>query len=197
MPTATAEKKSDVIVSPWGIEIDHPRNCDVLIKNLHRVRLRGAVKSTRMVYDKKEKDYVIPQDQARELSAFPPVPGMQLHVNPTNLKYSIIDPLYENEELCKRIYRQLKAMGRVGLGTVVEGVEPQEGTIDIHEMKSLCIEMHDLVSAGEARVVAGVLPEREDIDDLPGYELTNPGLESFTTQPRYKKDWDQWIANMR
>ena len=63
-------------------------------------------------------------------------------------------------------------------------------------MKSLCREVAQLIKLGHMRVVAGAAPDEEDVDDLPGEYLLNPGSRVQTTQPRYEKDFEKWVSNL-
>lgn len=189
--------ESTVIISPFGIEADHPRSSDLLIQCIPGVRLRSTISAMKTVKNKRGED-VIPIDQAMGLSQFPVVPGMQLHVDPEKLTYIIIDPLYGSEELCTRISKWMRE--KAGFAGKVEGQKQRGGRIDNeHRMKSLCREMRNLVDAGEARQVkgSGPIPDMQEIDELPGKYLLNPGLRTQTTQPMFEEDWGQWLRDLQ
>lgn len=181
-------------VRPWGIEADHPRNCDLLIQSIPGCRLRGAVAAHKPVVDARTGATSIPIDQMRHLGMLPRIPGMQLHVFPDKLRYEIVDPLHGDEELCQKIEQGLRADGRF-FGSV-RGVRPSDGTLDQDRMKTLCREMWRLVELGHAKVVRGSRPSMEEIDAMPGEYLLNPGSRIQNSQPKYEKDYDEWVRRL-
>lgn len=198
MSTATASAEPRTVVSsipPFGIEADHPRNSDLYIQSIPNCRLRSAIAGNKGMRDSKGVTRT-PLDQARHLASFPPSPGMQLHVNPTDCTYIIIDPLYNNEEMCEQITRWLRENTPVRPDQKVRGVKPLEGELDRHRMKTLCREMIYLVQAGEAKKCKGAMPTLQEVDELVGHYLLNPGSRVQNTQPVYEKDWDDWVANL-
>lgn len=191
MSTAT-----QISVPPWGIEADHPTNSDLLLQCIPGQRLRSALDGSKASLNVKTGDYTIPLDQSRSLASCPKLPGMQVHINPEKLTYSVIDPLRDNEPLLSRLERFLSQSAGRPVNSKLNGVEKLEGTLDPHQMKSLCREMMRLVNCGHAKLVRGALPEIDDIDELPGHYLLNPGSIVFNQQPRYEKDYADWIANL-
>jgi hypothetical protein len=120
---------------------------------------------------------------------------MQLHVNPKDLTYVVVDPLANDPAMCARIVRFMKET--MGSSTKeVNGVAPQSGTLDQDRMKTLCREIIWLLTAGEAKVVKGAIPKLEDIEELPGKFLLNAGSQVQNTQPRYEDDWQSWVNNL-
>lgn len=190
----------DVIVMPWGIEADHPRNCDLLLQCIPGQRLRSALDGSKPALDRKTGDLVVPLDQSRSLASAPKMPGMQLHVNPAKLTYVIIDPLRDNEPMLNRLEKFLSTSNGRSITGKLNGVDKLEGKLDPHQMKSLCREMLRLVESKEAKVVAGrgmgPIPDQDDVDGLPGHYLLNPGSIVANTQPKYEKDWEQWVATL-
>ena len=208
MTTATAERppktprapdggedRAGRVVAPFGIEADHPRNCDLLIQSVPGLRLRGAISSTKSVTDVKTGQQMVPRDQAAALGALPAIPGMQIHVNPAKRTYKVIDPLHGNKDLCARIRRAM-ALNGVRVTETLDGAPPQEGVLDQHRMKSLVREMHDLLLNNEAKIVQGPHPSRDDIEDLPGKFLLNPGSRIPNGQPVYEKDLQGWVDSL-
>ena len=195
MATATTEKKTQTIVPPFGIEIDTPRNGDVIIQNIPGCRIRGAVDSSKPVRNRKG-DLVLPIDQVRSLGSLPHIPGQQIHVNPEKLTYTIVDPLRKNEELCKRIHTQLKTTRPMGIGDKIGGVPTKKGTLDVHRMKGLCRELIWLLDSDHAKMAKGPQPSLEDVNDLPGNYLQNPGSQVNNMQPRYERDFEAWVARL-
>lgn len=188
MTTAAKEGPRVASVAPWGIEADHPRNADLLIQSIPGCKLRGAVKASRTVVDQKTGEEMVPLDQSRHLGQLPSLPGMQLHVNPGKLTYKIIDPMYEDKDLCERLAKRMVSAEMAVSVVEIRGVPPQEGKLDVDRMKTLCREMLWIVNANEGRVVMGPKPELEDIDDLEGEYLLNPGSMVQWGQPLYEKD---------
>jgi len=196
MPATMQEKTTAVSVAPFGIEADHPRNCDLLLQAIPGARLRSAISASRTVIDVKTGEPRIPQDQARHLGQLPPIPGMQIHVNPAKLSYVIMDPLAEDEELCERIRKAMDASRAFRVGNRLRGVPTQTGTLDPHRMKTLVRELVWLVTGGEARVVKGALPRMEDVEELPGKYLLDPGSRIRTSRPIYEEDLEPWWAKL-
>lgn len=195
MPTATEEQCS-VLVAPFGIEIDNPTCSDCLIQSIPGVVLRGAIDCSRSIKDNKTGDYMVPRDRSMFLASFPKVPGMQLHVKPEELSYAIIDPLYENEDLCEKIHKFLNVNTAIRTGGVIKGVPTHHGELDKNRIKTLCREMFWLLSSEDARRVKGPIPDIDDIDNLPGYYLLNPGSTIMNAQPVYEKDLAGWVDRL-
>ena len=185
----------EIIVAPFAIEADHPRNSDLLLQCIPNCRLRSAISGSKGI-ENQAGDEMVPLDQARGLAAFPRTPGMQLSVDPAGLRCIVSDPLFQNEALCDRITTYMKDRFGYTSDKKVRGVPPREEVLDVHQMKSLCRELLNIVNSGEAKIVKGQLPDLEEITELPGHFLLNPGLRTATTQPRYEKDWDQWVDRL-
>jgi hypothetical protein len=181
-------------VPEFTIEADHPRNCDLLIQAIPGLRLRGSVDGSRHTIDAKSGDTRVPIDQARALASFPRTPGMHLTISTRRAMYRVSDPLYKNEALLNRISQHFKESGR---GAVqVNGVAPTEGALDRDRMKTLCRELIELAEMGHIKVVAGALPNADEIEDLPGQFLLNPGSRVQNTQPRYERDYEEWVSKL-
>lgn len=194
MSAATEERVVSVL--PFGIEADHPRNDDLRLKCIAGARLRSAIDGSKPYINTRTGEAHLPFGQAHGLAAFPKTPGMQLHVNPAECTYVILDPLEGDEVLLERISKWLRNRDGIRNDAKIKGVPAQKGKLDAHQMKSLCREMLDLVEAGEAKRCKGPLPSREDVDELPGYYLLNPGIQTMTSQPRYEKDFDDWVQRL-
>ncbi len=193
MSTGTKEDV-EVVVAPFGIEADHPRNCDLYIQCVPNLRLRSAIDGTKHTTDSQGRT-MVPLDQARHLAAFPRLPGMRLIVDPANLTYEVIDPLHGDKPMEDRIRRFLKDMSGAGVEKLT-GVPPKKGELDKHRMKSLCREMKWLVDSGEAKRFQGRVPSMEEIDELPGEFLLNPGSRVANGQPIFEKDFEDWHDNL-
>ena len=127
---------------------------------------------------------------------FPPVPGMQLHVNPARLSYVISDPLDEDEDMCERIRKYLNTSSPFRTDARIRGVPTTKGSLDVHRMKTICRELFNLIKLGHVKVVKGLTPRMEDIEALPGNFLLNPGSRVVNTQPMFEKDWDKWVEQL-
>ncbi len=195
---ATETEPVGIIVAPWGIEADHPRNSDLLLQCIAGQRLRSALDGMKPAKDAKTGEEYVPIDQSKHLAACPKVPGQQLHVNPEKCTYVIIDPLRDNEAVLTKLSRFMASNSGMKSDGKLNGMPKIEGKLDIHQMKSLNREMLHLVNAGEARVVGkSRAPDLDDIEGLPGYFLLNPGSHNIgTTQPRYEKDFPEWIDRL-
>ncbi len=196
MAETMVEESVDVSVLEFAIEADGPRNDDLMIQCIPGIKLRSAITGMRTVKNKQGDD-TIPIDQARSLADFPKTPGMRLHVDPAERTYEIIDPLYGDDELCRKVTRWLNNRMMVRTSENISGTAPQKGNLDHHRIKSLCREMLQLVDTGYARCVKGVMPSLEDITELPGDFLLNPGARITNLQPRFEKDWYAWISHLR
>jgi hypothetical protein len=190
--------KSDVnAVGPFGVEADHRRNSDLLLQGIPGVRLRSCIRGDKPVWSKIRKRFVIPPDQAAHLGQFPPMPGMQVHVNPAKLTYAITDPLHDDDKLCEQIKQSLDQTGPFRSLSRLEGVEDKRGTLDKDRMKTLVRELVRIVGDGDAKVVKGELPSMEDVDRMPGKYLLNPGSKLHNGQPRYEEDFEGWCDRLQ
>lgn len=121
---------------------------------------------------------------------------MQLHVNPADLTYVILDPLDSDEDAKARIKRFLHLTTGARQDTNLRGVATIKGKLDQHRMKTLCREICWLLADSSVKVVKGAAPDREDVDDLPGEYLLNPGMQTSTTQPTFEKDYQDWVDRL-
>lgn len=190
----TEESAVGGFIPAFTVEADHPRNCDLLLQSIPGCRLRGSIDGSRQTIDAKTGDTRVPIDQARALASFPRTPGLHLAIDPRRSTYKITDPLFQNEAMLARIHQHFKESGR---GSVqVRGVAPQEGILDRDRMKTLCREVLDLLDLGHMKMISGARPKIEDIEELPGEFLLNPGSTVQNTQPRYEKDFEGWVSNL-
>jgi len=173
--STVVKEKIEVVVPPFGIEISTPRNSDMRIQSIPGCILRGAIKA---------------RATCKIMPLMPEVPGMQLHVNPAKCAYTIIDPLHGNTALCEEIHKVLSQSDIIASwpGKSLNGVPLKSGELDVDRMKTLCREMLQILDSDHAVMVEGPKPDMEDIDDLPGDFLLNPGSVTRNAQPRYEKD---------
>jgi hypothetical protein len=186
-------------VPPFGVEADHPRNSDLLLQCIPGMRLRSAISASKgTVRNTQDPDNapVIPEGQSIGLGSFGQIPGMQIHVNPAKLTYVVQDPMHGDERLCERVVRAMKQRG-MAVANKINGVSPQEGKLDEHRMKTLCRELIWLLDAGEARMVKGPKPDLEDVDEMPGRYLLNPGSRIPNSQPTFEDEMPDWVNNLQ
>jgi hypothetical protein len=188
--TTTMEKSTVAVVQPFGIEVDHPRNCDIVIQSIPGCRMRGKIKP---VVQTIQGSVATPLNQGH---ALPDVPGMQLHINPAKLTYAIVDPLEDDDAAKTRILNYMRMTQGISSDYKIRGVPKRGGELDTHRMKTLCREICDLLDEGHIRVVKGPTPSRDDIEDLPGKFLLNPGSRIKTGQPIYEEDYDAWVDRL-
>ena len=195
--TTVLEEPAGVVVPAFGISADHPRNGDLLIRNIAGCKLRSRIYGMRTVKNK-DGDEVVPRDQALAMSTFPETPGMELHVNPAKLTYTIIDPMYGDEVLCGKVAKWMRDNTVYRKQEKIDGLAPQSGNLDKHQMKSLCREMAHLVRIGHATRCkeGGPIPDEQDLEELPGHYLLNSGLVTATTQPKFEKDFEDWVERV-
>jgi len=203
MTTATAEreriKTDSVSVGSFAVEIDHPRNCDILLQSIPGCRLRSMISGTKpaMIRNKAGKEEArIPQDQSIGMGSLPPIPGMQIGVKPDELSYRIYDPLSDDEDLCERIKKAIDDRGVFRCATKLHGAETLVSTLDKHRMKCLCRELRWLLDENQVKVIKGTAPTMAEIDAMPGKYLLNPGSRIPSTQPRFECDWDDWYDKL-
>lgn len=195
-----AEKKLEPTetstVSPFGVEIDHHRNDDVMLQAIPGARLRSSIDSNKGAVNQRG-ETVIPLDQSIGMSGLSKIPGQQIHVNPKSKAYAIIDPLNDDSNALEKLNRFLRSKGILARDASVKAVPKNEGTLDQHRMKTLVRELRWLVQSGDARVVGGRLPDQDDIDSLPGEYLLNPGSRVQNTQPMFEKDYESYLSRLQ
>ena len=189
----------DCDVLPFTVEVDLPRNGHLMVQSLPgRPTLRSAFDNAKSVKrggrGSDANDDLVPKTQLDTFGGHPRLPGQQLYINPGELTYEITDPMYGNKELCEKLHRWMEQ--QLGFATERNGFPPKEGKLDVHRMKTLCYEILGCIEKGDVKVIKGVAPERVEIDDMPGYELLNPGATIHTSQPRFKKDFEEWEARL-
>jgi hypothetical protein len=197
---STTEKKRAVSVAPFAIEARTPRNQDVVVQNLGRLRLRGAVSATVEVFDRTWEDgedddeVSVRPTGAKLIEGVGPLPGMQLYVNPAECEWKTADPLYKDEKVLERLRKAMsRALGIMAVDQKLRGIKPKSGKIGQDEMKSLCKELVCMIEAGDAKVVKGMAPTMEDVDELPGRYLLNWSNQNQWKQPRYADEYDEWV----
>lgn len=190
-----AKNQESVGMSAFVIEADHPRNRTLLIKSLPNMKLRSAFSAHKPHVDSRSGTHHIPLSQVQS-STLPQTPGMQLAVHPNRRTWQSYDPLSDDPELMAQVNGGGTMMTSGMQQFNMRAVPSRQGTLGVDEFKSLVREMVDLLEAGEAKVVNGVAPSREQVDALPGRYLLNPGNLVRSTQPRYEEDFEGWVAEL-
>jgi hypothetical protein len=191
------KKAKGTSMGTWAIMADHPRNCDLLLVSLSNSRMRSAVKPIKNIFTREAGEQVQQPASAGMIQGLPSViPGMELHVNPVDGTFKIIDPLRDNEDLCEKIRRAINLSGAVQVADKLRGMPERTGKLGRDHMKTLVREMCRLVDAGEAVVCKGSQPSEDDLENMPGEFLTNPTNMGGWHQPRYEKDMDAWSESL-
>lgn len=178
-----------VDVAPFGIEADHPRNSDLLIQVID-CRLRSSIKPTKTIIDKGEDG----GKEERPVNAWMVdglpnhVPGMQLHVNPEKCTWVVIDPLEGDERTLEKIKKAVERATGYRVSDKLRAAPRKEGKLNKDQMKTLTREMVGIVKAKEAKIVKGILPDMEEVDELPGKYLLNSSNRNNWHQPKYEED---------
>jgi len=191
MPATVNKTKGSIVVPAFGIIVDHPRNCDVLLQSIPGCRLRSKLKVVTVAVSGE-----IRSQQVRGVAP-PEVPGMELHVNPAACEYVIIDLLNDDDTARAKLKQFLRRSSGTRASSEIKGVDTQRGTLDVHRMKNLCREVIWLLEEGSITMTKGPKPELEDVDELPGHYLLNPGARTENQQPTFEKDYEKWKSLQR
>lgn len=183
-------------IPPFAIEAAHPRNANLKLQSIPGKILRSRLNPQAGVYDPLLGGEVAPTDQTLGMAGCPVVPGQILAVDPGECVYKIRDPLAGDEVLQGRLVHFLKTKTPYRVERI-DGEETPTSTLDKDRIKTLCRECIWLVEAGEAKVAHGALPDLEDVNELDGEYLLNPGLTVQTGQPRYEKDYEEWVSKIQ
>ena len=196
MAIKTKERHSDtVIVPPFTIEADNPRNSDLIVQSIENCRLRSKIKPTKQIFDRepgmpKGEQVEVPEN-ARMIGGIPrDIPGMRLSVNPMEGTYEITDPLEGDERTLERIQNAINRSTGYKTGNKLSAVRSREGHIDKDRMKTLVRELYFAVEAGHAKMHKGPKLSLEDINDLPGRYLLNASNFSQWNQPKYEDEFE-------
>ena len=196
MSTAEVETtEGDLVVPKFAVQVDHPRNDDLVVQCIPGCRLRSTIRGGKAIVTEDPNESRVPLDQARTLASLPPIPGMILAIDPLELKYTITDPLRDDTDMLERIMKWMKNHSPYTLDSL-NGIPQQKGELDVHRMKSLCKEVWHALKNRHVKMVAGAQPDIDDIDDLPGKYLLNPGSVVMNTQPMFAQDWDAWVEKL-
>jgi len=54
----------------------------------------------------------------------------------------------------------------------------------------------EMLNRKDCKLKKGIAPSIDDINELPGKYLLNPGCQVQNQQPRFEEDWDQWVSDL-
>ena len=186
-----------VDVAPFTIEADHPRNSDLLIQGLENCRLRSAIKPTKEVFVREGGVQELQPAAADMVKGIPGnIPGMQLHINPEKLEWIMSDPLDGNERMLEQIKKAIDTHSGYSVAKELKAVPLRRGSLDKHQMKTLCRELLNIVNEKQARIVKGPKPTMEDVENLPGDFLLMSSTRNKWRQPRFEKDHERWADEL-
>jgi len=196
--TTTAEK--EVMVRPFTIEIDHPTNANVFVQGI-ALKLRSRVKHAKKIrkLNKQTGEVEERPASAKMLSTLPSeIPGQHLRVDPAKLEWEVTDSLVDDPDTCREIALAMRQDERSVYRNPVniKGVPAKRGTLNEHQMKTLCRELFHILENGHAKVVKGIAPDIEDVNEMPGKYLTNAFSEHPIHQPQFEEDMPAWIDRL-
>jgi hypothetical protein len=186
-PQASARierRQSAGSIAPFTVEFgDATSSGSFSIITLNRFKVRGRFR----------RDQIHAPMLGEKMSQMPDVPGIQMTVLPREKKAVAHDPLADDADLLAKangVWND-SAMGRSPGG----GSKPWPDTefaLDDDTLKTLCIELVRKRGSGVLSVVRGALPTEQQIEDLPGGELYDPGNSNQHGHPRYAEDVPAW-----
>lgn len=190
----TKEKRMKVgPVSPFTIEADDSSNSDLYIQVLGGLRMRSTIKQVKEIFDKEDGEQVTRSTSANMIDGLPrDIPGQRLRVNPAECTWECSDPLRNDQETLDKIQRAINAQTSRRTNSRLRGIPTSSGKLGVDEMKTLIRELLCFVDSGSARVVKGIKPEPEDVNEMPGRYLLNWSNQGQFNQPRYEDELEAW-----
>lgn len=177
--------------TPQRFEVEFgDSNCrNFIIVNLDRLRVRGAWSVAKMSQR---------PEGARELGnsmvKMPSIPGqrlqMQFHDDGSS-RVVIYDPLENDPQTVERVNNLRKEIPAL-IGADWGATEKIERDLDQDRTVTLLFELVRMAAADKLKVTKGELPTPDQIKNLPGEELWDPG-DTMTNHHRYKTDYQQWL----
>lgn len=191
----TEPKRKSVSVQPFAIEVT--ASCqDVKIQSIPNCILRGRVRSTKKIINILGPGRDITTGPSKVIPGIPDVDGMQLHVSPGTCKVKVVDPLFGDEETLNLIKTLVDAYQGTRTKSKLSGMPTREEKLEPSRMKTLVRELIWWEEEGMVKFIKGTKPEMEDIDNLPGKYLLNPGSMIQNMQPRYEEDFQDWVDGL-
>jgi hypothetical protein len=108
----------------------------------------------------------------------------------------VTDPLCGDEELLEDIREAMKASSGLSVSNKLRGVPTTEGTLDKNQMKTLVREVVHLLNNSHAKMVKGMRPDMEDVDELDGDYLLNSRNTMDWRQPKLEKELPAWVDRL-
>lgn len=192
----TTKNRKTTTVVPFVVEMADPRCNDIVIQCIPGCKLRSAIKSVKKVFSPHKGDETT-FAHSGVVPGLPELPGMQVHVFPSTGKYKITDPLHGDERTCNIIKSLLKKQLGFRTAEKLDGSPPVSGKLDPSTMKTLVRELVRLVEGDMAVVIKGERPTEQEMENLPGRYLLNPGSRVPTGQPRYEDELEDYVDNLR
>jgi hypothetical protein len=125
------------------------------------------------------------------MAMMPDVPGMRMRVTPKTGEVVIHDPLDKTPEVVDQI-TAVRKRAEGGFDGKFVAVKTEKKTLEADQMVTLLWELRRAVDMDKTvvDVVSGQVPTEEQINAMPGDELTDYGYIQ-PGQPKYVKDRDQ------
>lgn len=169
----------------FTVEFGDEKNRSFLLRTVRR-EVRGSF-SLRKFYSNEGGGRAV----GNAMTRVPDIPGEFLCIKASEGVAIFYDPWEDKPEdwtrLNNALSEALPARTKQGFGPVPR----QESKMSVDEMKTLVLEIFQMVEDKQARVVKGRMPDREAIDAMPGHELYDP-MNSNARKPRYVEEVPEW-----
>lgn len=130
------------------------------------------------------------RDIGAAMSAMPAIPGQTLRVEPREMKAYVEDPLADDPSLLESINAVAQKARSIWKGAPFKAVPVTELILSSDLLKTLIMELYRKLEAGHIKVLEGKLPNREQVDKLPGRELYDPWNNG--RKPTYTDEVGAW-----
>ncbi len=125
------------------------------------------------------------------MGQIPNLPGQHLAVSTRDRRITISDPLEHDKTLLSQLRLAMRKLRSIREAEVTY-VPSTERQLDEDALKTLLFELSAMIANKTATVIKGDFPTREQIEQLAGDELWDPGDTTGRPKPRYKKDERAW-----
>lgn len=171
---------------------DYNRNFTITCPPFQGVDIRGRYDTSRMA-----KRPMGMRDLGSEATRIPsPIPGAMLRIDVRRSTATLFDPLAETTEGKEILRRYNELAKRVPALRQMSPFESLTYKLDPDQLKTLLCDLLRKLESGDITVIDGRMPELDELDNIPGHELYDPGNNSHD-KPRYKKDLPSFIDKMR
>lgn len=185
MAAATAEKREGVQVQTFTVELGDSKNRNINIPILHDVfRGRFAMGNLRG------------REIGYPMQGLPDIPGVHLTIDARNRRVIVEDPLNDRKDIADQVAEVLRKRGKITAEGRIKGIQKRTITLDEHQMKTLVrFVVKTLLESDEpkATLVSGRVPERSEIDSLPGRYLYDPGTETPGNGPKFEDEAQEFF----